>query len=100
MNYLPKLQAVLPKVKDAEDAFDAFLANMPATVTNADVYAEADKLNAVLREAIEAFYQDTAAVNSRSAIEQIYLRIPEGCFTHGGLGYKSLKLACEMGRAP
>lgn len=100
MSYLPKMHALLPKVKEAEDAFDTFLTNMPDTATNAEVYAEADKLNDVLREAVEAFIADTAAVNSRSTIESIYLRIPEGCFTIGGLSYEALRLACEMGRAP
>jgi len=98
--YLQNLQAMLPQVKEAEDAFTAWLANMPVTVTNADVYAEADKFNEVLRQAVEAFYQDTSEVNSRSTIEQIYLRIPEGCFTIGGLSYAALQRTCETGRAP
>jgi hypothetical protein len=99
-NHLPKLEAILPKVKEAEAAFNTFLANMPTSTTNAEVYAEADKFNVVLREAVEAFIEDTAEVNSRSTVESVYLRIPAGCFTIGGLSYESLRWACEMGRAP
>ena len=97
MNHFPKLQAVLPQVKIAQDLFDFSCRNIPT----ADGLAEAVKpLNIALREAVEAFYQDTADVNSRSTLEYVYLPIPKGSFTLGNLGYDCLVRACETGRAP
>lgn len=97
MTHFPKLQAVLPQVKIAQDLFDFSYRN----IHTAEGLADAVKpLNLALREAIEAFYQDTAEVNSRSTLEQVYLPVPEGSFTHGKLSYECLVRACETGRAP
>lgn len=93
--YFPKLAALLPKVKEAEAAFDA-----ADFQSNEHFWAEAKKVNDVLREAVEAFVQDTADRNSRDTLESIYLRRPEGWPFIGGLSYKRLLTACETGRAP
>jgi hypothetical protein len=97
MSHFPKLQAVLPQVKIAQDLFDFSYRNIP---TAAGLAEAVKPLNLALREAIEAFYQDTAKVNSRSTLESVYLPIPLGSFTHGNLSYDCLVKACETGRAP
>lgn len=100
MKYLPNLSATPPRVKIAEELFDMFLADMPLGTTNEDVAAAVAPLNEAIREAVEAFVLDTDATNSRSTLESVYLPIPEGCFTHGGLTWQRLKDACESGKAP
>lgn len=96
MNHFPKLQAVLPQVKIAQDLFDFSCRNIP---TAAGLTEAVKPLNIALRAAIDAFYQDTAGVNSRSTLESVYLPIPLGSFTHGNLNYERLVRACETGRA-
>ena len=98
MQFFPHLQAVLPALKAAEAAFDAFLATQP--LTNETVWAEAEKLNVVIRQAVAAFATDTKETNSRSTLESIYLRKIEGLFPLGGLTHKQLTEACQTGRAP
>jgi hypothetical protein len=100
MPYFPHLQATLPRVKIAEEIFDMFLADMPLGTTNEDVANAVAPLNEALREALEAFVLDTDTANSRTTLESVYLPIPDGCFTHGGLTWQRLNDACESGRAP
>jgi hypothetical protein len=100
MLFFAKTQEILPRLKAAEDAFHAYLANMPYDGTDTTAFAEAEKVNVVLREIGEAFIQDTVGVNSRDTLESIYLRKTPDLFTLGGLTYARWVEACETGRAP
>ena len=100
MKYFAKLQAVLPAVKAAEETFDAYLNAKGEGMTNETVRAEAEKLNVVLRQAVEALIQDTDQVNSRHTLESIYLCPTVWGFTIGGLTHARLVEACETGKSP
>ena len=104
MCHYPKLQALLPCVKAAEDLFDLYLNSYPLGTTLVELQMAACPLNRVLAEAVEALIQDiTTNLNDRgfrAPMEKAYLGFPEGCVTYGGLTHQKLLRTCTLGWVP